>query len=222
MPSNTEHGPNGANVASVLRLLFVSVALLVLFHTAPVSALSPMLAPIAAMSQDAGVSTDAELPMCDLTDASQAVAPGSCPAAIPGVGARAAQEGAAKAPADQAPADRAAPMCDLNAMSLDASVEIPEIDRGHFEPLPCDALAPLSLLGSQHREEGGIQLLAARESLPRAPLHSPSLIDGIAALGSLCWPERAAPSTLAAHSHGGLAWQLGHRSRIDRPPSLRA
>lgn len=222
MPSYTEHGPNRAGLASALRLLLVPVALLVLFHTTPVSALPPVVVPIAAISQDSADSTDGELPMCDLTDASQAVAPGSCTAAAPDFGARAAQERAAKAPADQGPADRAAPMCDVNAMSLDAPGEIPEIDRGHFEPLPCDAQALLSLLGSQ-RGEGGIQWVAAREALPRGPLHSSTLIDGIAAWsGPVYWPERSAPSTLAADRHGGLGWQLGHRSRIDRPPSLRA
>jgi hypothetical protein len=234
MPSNTAPGQSRGVLASVLRLLCVPVALVVLFHAEPVTAVSPVVVSIAAQvdgaAVDAGVSAEAELPMCDLADASLVVAPGSCLAAIPDgeipqVGASAAQGGAANAPADRPPADRAAPMCDPNAMSISAPVEIPEIDRGRFEPLPCDGQALLSLLRSQHRESG-IQLVNARESLPRAPVQPPSLNDGndgaAAFSGPLCWPERASPSTLAAHRRGGLAWQPGHRSRIDRPPSRRA
>jgi hypothetical protein len=242
MPSNTEQSRNRTYLASLLRLMFGTVALLVLFHAEPMFAVSPGDASIPARSEnaavDAGVSAEAELPLCDLTDISLAVAPGSClvatpeavtpeavtPEAVtPEVLAGAAQE-AAEVPADKFVA-KAAPMCASDGTSIAAPVEIPEIDRGHFEPLPCDAQALLALLGLQLRE-GAIQLVAARESSPRAPLQSPSLNDrndGIGALSvPLYWPERAPPSTLGSHWCGGLAWQPGHRSRIDRPPSLRA
>jgi hypothetical protein len=231
MPFDTEHGRSRTDLASVLRLLLVPV-LLVLFHTEPASAVSPVV-PLAAPPEggalDAGVTSEAEPPICELADASLAVEPGSCAAplpavALPGVGVPSAEASAAKSPADPAPADRAAPMCDPNAMSITAPVDIPEVDRGRFEPLPCGAQALLSLLRSQQRE-GGIQLVAAREPSPRAPLHYPSPNDGndaAAVSGAPCWPERAAPATLAALRQGGLAWRAGHRSRIDRPPSLRA
>jgi hypothetical protein len=254
MPSNTEHDRNRAHLASVLRLLLGPMALLVsLFHAEPVSAASPAVASIAPPSEnaavDAGVWADAELPMCDLTGSSLAVPPGSCSAVIPDavipdavipeavipdavipdgvtpdVVARAARDEAGKAPADRAPA-KAAPMCASDATSIAAPVEIPEVDRGHFEPLPCDAQALLSLFGSWPRE-GSMQRITARESPPRNPLPSPALNDRNDGVGApsmpLYWPERAAPSTLAIHWGGGLAWQAGHRSRIDRPPSLRA
>jgi hypothetical protein len=239
MPSNTEQGRNRTHLASVLWRWVGPLALLVLFHAKPASAASPAVVSIAAPAEnaavDAGVSTEVELRMCDLTDASLAVAPGSCLAAIPDavtpdaalpdaptpdVGARPVPEEAARAPGD-----RAAPMCDPNAMSIVAPVEIPEVDRGHFEPLPCDGQALLSLLRSQPRG-GNVRLVAVREPPPRGPLQSPSLNegnDGAAALSvPLYWPERAAPSTLAPHWHGGLTRQPGHRSRIERPPSLRA
>jgi hypothetical protein len=221
MPSNTEHDRRRTHLASVLRLLFVPVALLVSFHTESASADSPSVVLLAAASENAAV----EPPLCDLADRLLAVAPGFCAAVTPEVVTREAQEEAAKAPADQAPASKAAPMCATDATSISAPVEIPEVDGGHFEPLPCDGQAVLSLLRSWPRE-GSIQLTTARESPPRVPLQSPALNDGNDGIGALSmpldWPERPAPSTLAAYWSGGLARQPGHRSRIDRPPSPRA
>jgi hypothetical protein len=149
--------------------------------------------------------------------------------------ARRAQDEAARAPgdkpaangarADKAPAPKAAPMCASDATSIVAPVEIPEVDRGKFEPLPCDAQALLSLFRSQFRD-GSAQLISAGELPPRVPSQSPALSHGKDGTGALslppCWPERAAPSTLASHWSGGLASQPGHRSRIDRPPTPRA
>lgn len=229
MPSNTEQSRNRTYLASVLWLLFGPVALLVSFQAEPVFAVSPGVVSIAAPSEnaavDAGVAAEAELPRCDMTDISLAVATGSCeavsPEAVtPEVVAGAAQEEAGEVPADK-PVDKAAPMCALDGTSIAAPVEIQEVDRGHFESLPCDAQALLAL-GSQLRE-GGKQRVAARESSHRDPLQSPWQNDGNGALSRpLYWAERAPPSTLASHGCGGLAWQPGHRSRIDRPPSRRA
>jgi hypothetical protein len=242
MPSNTEHHRTRTHLASVLRLLFVPVALLVSFHTEPVSADSPSVVLIAALSEnasvDAGISAEAELPLCDLADGLLAVAPGFCAAVVPeamapevvtpegvtpDVVARGAREEVAKAPADQAPAPKAAPMCATDATSIAAPVEIPEVDRGNFEPLPCDVQALLALFRSQSGEDS-MPLIAARELPSRVPSQSPASNDGDgtgALLVPPYWPEGAAPSTLDSHRRVGLAWQLGHRSRIDRPPSLR-
>lgn len=233
MPSSTEQRRDRTYLASVVRLLFGPVALLVSFHAEPVFAVSPGVVSIAA-SANSAVSTEAELPGCDLTDISLAVTPGSCLAATPDsatpgavtrdvvtpdVVAGAAHEEAADVPADK-PADKAAPMCALDGTSIAAPVEIPEVDRGHFESLPCDAQALLALPGWQLRE-GDRQWVDARESSHRAPPLSPSMNDGDGALSvPLYWPERALPSTLASQWCGGLAWQPGHRTRIDRPPSL--
>lgn len=251
MPFNTEQGRSRTRLASILRMMFGPVALLVSLHAEPMVAVAPGVVSLAAPSENAAVSAEAELPVCALTDISLAGAPGSCRAATPeaatleaatleaatleaatpeavtadvetpDVVAGAAQEPAV-APTDDA-ADRAAPMCASDGTSIAALVEIPEIDRGHFEPLPCDAQVLLALFGSQLRE-GGIPRVAARESLHRGPLQSPALNDGNDGIGAVSvppyWPERAPPSTLARHRRGGLAWQPGHRSRIDRPPSL--
>jgi hypothetical protein len=243
MPSNTEHHRSRTHLASVLRLLFVPVALLVSFHTEPVSADSPSVVLIAAPSEnasvDAGISAEAELPLCDRADGLLAVAPGLCAAVVPeamapevvppeGVTpdlvARGAQEEAVKAPADPASAPKAAPMCATDATSIAAPVEIPEVDRGNFEPLPCDVQALLALFRSPSGE-GSTPLIAARELPHHVPSQSPASNDGNDGNGALLvppyWPEGAAPSTLDSHRSVGLAWQPGHRSRIDRPPSLR-
>jgi hypothetical protein len=114
-------------------------------------------------------------------------------------------------------------MCDPSAASIAAVIEIPEVDRGRFEPLPCEGERWLALLRSQTRE-GGVQLIAS-EGLPR-PSPQPSTVplgghDGIGPVAmGLDWPERNAASTLEARSYRGLARQPGHPSRVYRPPSI--
>jgi hypothetical protein len=245
MPTDTEQGRRRMHLASVLRLLFGPMALLVLFH-AESAAASPEIVsvdvPWEIAAVDAGDAGETKPVSCDLTDTSQALPPGSragtSPACESPAGAERedapgeppTQADADRAPSDRAasdkaPSDRAAPMCGSNATSIAAPVDIPEVDRGHFEPLPCDAQRLLSLFRSPDRE-GGIHRISARESPPRGPQRAPSVDarnDSTAALAlQLPWPERAAPSMLAAHSQGGLAWQPAHPSRIERPPSRRA
>jgi hypothetical protein len=161
-----------------------------------------------------GVASESELPLCDLADMSVAVPPGSCSGAP--------AEHAEAAPSPE-PSVAFAPMCDPSAASVAAASEVPEIDRGRFEPLPCDGERWLALLRSPARESG--MRLTAGEDIPRpSPQPSAPPLAGHESLGAVAaqleWPERTASSTLAATHHRGLAWQPGHPSRVYRPPSI--
>jgi hypothetical protein len=167
---------------------------------------------VAASSELDGGTASEELPLCDLADMSVSIPPESCPLAA--VNAE---------PAAPEPSALFAPMCDASAASIAAAIEIPELDRGRFEPLPCDGQRWLELLRSQARE-GGIRLIAG-EDVPRRSPQPPSLPlaghDSIGAVAmQLDWPERTASSTLEASSYRGLARRPGHPARVYRPPSI--
>jgi hypothetical protein len=161
-------------------------------------------------------------PACELADNSSADAPAAC-------GAVEDSEAADAAPSDSAPADaapseaaRAAPMCDNAAASIAAVPEVPEVDRGQFEPARCDVQHLLALLRSDDRAGSANVISGTGEEKP-APLPiGPQQERRDAACSSgQPWPVPSAPSIVAFEAPCGLGWQRGHSERIDRPPSQR-
>jgi hypothetical protein len=238
MPSNAEHARSRTLAASVVRWLLASLALFVSLPSPSVWAAAPASGGStseASTSPPGLAAADGELErsLCDLADVSVVVAPGSCEApqaeqAVPAVVSQrplAELAPPAVAPPAADPNAQAAPMCDLSAASIAAAVEIPQADRARFEPLPCDDQRLLSLLRSHDRNHSA-QLIGGEGQQPRAPQpasFSADRPDGACAPSSQpAWPERTAISMLPVAVHRGLAWQPGHVSRLDRPPSPRA
>jgi hypothetical protein len=125
-------------------------------------------------------------------------------------------EAAPEQPRSENP-DAGAPMCDRTGASIAATVEIPEVDRGRLEPLPCDAQIWLALSSTGperaacKRAEGPTKTAPA-ESTPR------ERFDGTPT-PEAPFPRRAAPRVVASASRLGLAFRAGHRAPIDRPPA---
>jgi hypothetical protein len=122
-----------------------------------------------------------------------------------------------------ATADEPAPMCDPNGASVAAGDEIPEIDRGHFEALPCEA--QLLLAGWRPDDpEFGCKALRfdARDSSPPGPPEVPRARCEGAREGSVPFPARAEPTLLASDVLEGLAPSRGHSRALFRPPVVRA
>lgn len=117
-----------------------------------------------------------------------------------------------------AAADEDAPMCDPHGASVAAPTEVPEVDRGKLEEMPCDAL--LRWLGS------GIELWDSDSSAAAGdamPPQSPELqlyrscLDGVLEI-VVALPERAAPRDLPELASAGLPPRPGHTSPVYRPP----
>jgi hypothetical protein len=119
-----------------------------------------------------------------------------------------------------AAADEAAPMCDPHGASVAAPTEVPEVDRGKLQELPCDDLL-LRWMGSElEPSHFDGPAAVARDTTPP---HPPSLqlersrpegvLETIIAL-----PERTAPQSLAEPPWLGLPPRQGHRSPVYRPP----
>jgi hypothetical protein len=110
-------------------------------------------------------------------------------------------------------------MCDPAGASVAARDDIPEIDRGHFEALPCEA----QLMLSGWRLDGpelGYQAMSFsdRESPIPHPTPSPRVRhEGITEL-SVAFPERAEPKLVALSVRQGLAPRRGHGRPLFRPP----
>jgi len=110
-----------------------------------------------------------------------------------------------------------APMCDLTGASVEAPVEIPEVDQGRLDILPCEVVAALfgwKLAGLQ-LEEGAAWL---GDSQPAPPRIAPRDSAPAVLAASLPVVARAEPSLLPALPHMGLEGSRGHRSRLYRPP----
>jgi hypothetical protein len=110
-------------------------------------------------------------------------------------------------------------MCDNSAASIAAVSEVPEVDRGQFEPARCDMHRQLELLRSDDRARStnltpgsGEKPEPARPRLPRARFDA-------ACAGGAAWPVRATPAVVALDVPPGLAWRRGHFTRVERPPA---
>jgi hypothetical protein len=203
--------------AALAVALLLPLAFLVHAGRALAASAAPARA-AAALSADHEAPADAELVLCESADISIAAGAGAC-AAADGVDA------AAPEPADAEPADaaaRAAPMCDNDAASIAAVPEVPEVDRGQFEPARCDMQRLLSLLRSDERARCANVFSGGGTEKPAPPpirLQQERL--DAACSGGQPWPVPSAPALIAFEAPRGLGWQRGHCARIDRPPSQR-
>ena len=142
----------------------------------------------------------------------QPPAPGAL--VVPGVSPVAPSGGVAEEPA---------PMCDPNGASVAAREEVPEIDRGHFEALPCEA----QLLLSGWRLDAlelGCRAMASGEREPPAPLPSlaPRMRQDAVGEHGISFPARAEPALMVLSVREGLAPRRGHGRPLFRPPVARA
>jgi hypothetical protein len=173
----------------------------------------------ASAAEEGPLASDAESAQCEWADAGQ----GSC--SVPVEPERVL--GSAHDPAtanDAVPARGAegavAPMCDRTGASVAAVVEVPEVDRGRFEQLPCDDERWLVLLGSRVRPGECFIGASERAPEPRQPaLGARAARQEASASFRPILPARATPTLLPAISLSGLMRQPGHPSPIYRPPT---
>jgi hypothetical protein len=113
-------------------------------------------------------------------------------------------------------------MCDPDGASVAAPEDIPEVDRGHFEALPCDA----QLLFSSVRfdvTDSGRKFVSSSDTAPAPVPHAtPSLApcEGARALG-MPFPRRAEPAPALFGARAGLAPSRGFQRGPFRPPLAR-
>jgi hypothetical protein len=211
-------------------LTLLLLPLLLLFHTGPVlgagassrptpSTVVSKVTAASAVASNAALSSavepiELELPECEFADLSAPAPPAGC---FPALDA---------APEPVAPVDvngqAVAPMCDVTGASIVAVPDVPEIDRGHFEQLPCDARRLLSLLRINVRETGA-SLTEPSDSAPRpSPAVNPlgERFEGAWAY-PMALPTRDRATIVAFASGHGLERRRGHGSRVYRPPSPR-
>jgi hypothetical protein len=134
-----------------------------------------------------------------------------------------AAHGASAAPLRAAGApEEPAPMCDPAGASVAAREDIPEIDRGHFEALPCDA----QLMFSSWRldaPELGCQAMSFSDREPPVPHPTPSPRVRHEAVSELSvpFPARTEPMLVALSMRQGLAPRRGQGRPPFRPPDAR-
>jgi len=110
-----------------------------------------------------------------------------------------------------------APMCDLTGASVEAPVDIPEVDQGRLDILPCEVVAALfgwKLAGLQ-LEEGAAWLGDPHPAPP--PIAQGERAPAVLA-AALPVLARAESSLLTALPHAGLEGSRGYRARLYRPP----
>ena len=122
------------------------------------------------------------------------------------------------------PSDEPAPMCDPDGASVAAGDEIPEIDRGHFDALPLDAIpceAQRLLAGFRLDDPafgGRAASFEEHESPPPGPQQLPRpRCEAIREL-SVPFPERTEPALAMSDERDGLAPSRGHARSLFRPP----
>jgi hypothetical protein len=131
------------------------------------------------------------------------------------VGLSLASTAAAAAP------DEEAPMCDPHGASVAAPTEVPEVDRGKLEELPCDAL--IRWVGmSIDFGDSDPQAVARGSVPPSAPdLHlQRERPEGVLPIVILSLPERTVPQRLQEPAVVGLPPREGHRNLVYRPPLM--
>jgi hypothetical protein len=114
-----------------------------------------------------------------------------------------------------------APICDAIGASAGVRAEVPEVDHGRFEALPCEGgitFADWPLSGHDNGREAA-SVRAGASHVPLKPPLDHGRPDGAWAFG-FSFPERQAPSIIAAPLTFGLGSSPGHRSAVFRPPLL--
>jgi hypothetical protein len=116
-----------------------------------------------------------------------------------------------------------APMCDPDGASVAAGEDIPEIDHGRFEALPCEAQLLLAGWRPDAPELGSraVRCDGTDGSVPSTPASPRARYDGSCELGAP-FPERAEPMLVAFSRREGLAPRRGHARALFRPPVVRA
>jgi hypothetical protein len=129
---------------------------------------------------------------------------------------------AAAAPAPSPPVSaEGAPMCDPMGASVPALPEIPEVDRGRFEELPCEALLLMTGWRLDAPELGSHAALHDPEpQRPQSFHHYTSRYDGACDF-SVAFPSRAEPSFVGSSVRRGLGARQGHELGVYRPPLAR-
>jgi hypothetical protein len=117
-----------------------------------------------------------------------------------------------------AASDEDAPMCDPHGASVAAPAEVPEVDRGKLEELPCDALwlwigagLDLSDFDDSAVARNGTPPPAPELQLDRE--RPEGVIEGVGAL-----PARSDERGLPDLGCTGLPPRSGHRLGVFRPP----
>jgi len=122
--------------------------------------------------------------------------------------------------ASDAPDDEGAPMCDPRGASVLAGVEIPEVDRGRVQELPCDALIWMLDAGQEPWDFGGpVALRGAPAEPPHLDLDR-TRPEAVIELRVLLPPEPE-PLQLATAPFVGLPACSGYRAIVYRPPVSR-
>ena len=117
-----------------------------------------------------------------------------------------------------------APMCDPDAASVAAQDEIPEVDRGRFESLPCEAQLLLSgwqpdvpEVGRRAARCGDVEQPAPAHHVDAARPRS----EGVGQAG-VPFPARSMPSLAEFGARVGLGASCGFEPVPFRPPVTRS
>lgn len=113
-------------------------------------------------------------------------------------------------------------MCDPDGASVAAREDIPEVDRGHFEALPCEAQLLMAGWRPDAPEFGQKALhFDDREAPPPSPPEAPRPRYEGAREFSVPFPARAEPTVAVGDECQGLASSRGHARSLFRPPVAR-
>jgi hypothetical protein len=128
---------------------------------------------------------------------------------------------AAPTPSKLEPAADAAPMCDPMGASVAAQPEIPEVDGGRLEELPCEALLLMTSWRLDAPELGSKAALHDPEPhQPQSFQHYRARYDGACDF-SVGLPGRGEPLVMDAPLRDGLRARSGHELGVYRPPVAR-
>jgi hypothetical protein len=118
-----------------------------------------------------------------------------------------------------AASDDAAPMCDPHGASVAAPTEVPEVDRGKLEELPCDELIRWVGVTIDFGDSHAPAVAHGNVPRPAPDLHlDREHLEGVLPIVILALPERAAPQSLQEPTVAGLPPREGHRNLVYRPP----
>lgn len=120
----------------------------------------------------------------------------------------------------RAPSDEPAPMCAPDGASVVAADDIPEVDRGHFEVLPCEAQLLLAGFRPDAPEPGSKSVSLHGGEPPQPAQHAAPVRprnEGARALVPL-FPARAEPHVGEFSTFEGLSARAGHARSVFRPP----